>query len=93
MPNHARTEQNRTSLGSSESLILAATCLAVGDANLLVILLLVIVGVVVLAGGDPKTALTVVKGGILTSKVNSLALVAVVAATLRESASTGGKLR
>jgi hypothetical protein len=80
---------------SSDSLVLATTDGAVGDASILVlVVVLVAVSVVVLAGGDPQVAVArLLHGGILTGKVDGLALVAVVAAALGKSAGTGGEGR
>jgi hypothetical protein len=93
MPNHAirETKTKRVLRLSSDSLLLATTDGAVGDANILVlVVVLVAVSVVVLAGGDPQVAVArLLHGGILTGKVDGLALVAVVAAALGKSAGTG----
>ena len=77
----------------SDSLLVAATDGAVDDASiLLLIIVLVGAGVVVLAGGDPEVAVTVLHGGVLVSKVDGLTLVTV-ATALRKSAGTGGEGR
>jgi hypothetical protein len=77
MPNHAirETKTKRVLRLSSDSLLLATTDGAVGDANILVlVVVLVAVSVVVLAGGDPQVAVArLLHGGILTGKVDGLA--------------------
>jgi hypothetical protein len=78
-----------------DSLLFATTDGAVGDASILVlVVVLVAAGVVVLAGRDPEVAVTrLLHGSVLVGKIDSLTLVAVVAAALGKSAGAGGKGR